>query len=140
MSGLVLLATTWNFWIRLQKWISRTVGLSLAASLEPLAHRQNLASLRFFYRYYFCRCSSELAQLVPLLYYRGRCIRYSDRLHYFSVTITRCYKDVYVNSSFPRTTRLWSSLPIECFPLTYDLKGYKSRINRHLFNCRFFLN
>ena len=49
---------------KLQKRICRTVGPSLAASLEPLAHRRNVASL--FYRYYFGRCSSELAQLVPL--------------------------------------------------------------------------
>ena len=32
------------------------VGPSLAASLEPLAHRQNVASLSLFYRYYFGRC------------------------------------------------------------------------------------
>ena len=51
---------------KLQKWICRTVGPSLAASLEPLAHRRNVASLSLFYRYYFGRCSSELAQLVPL--------------------------------------------------------------------------
>ena len=77
-------------------------------------------------------CSSELAQLVPLPYSRGRSTRYSDRLHDFSVTIPRGYKDVYVNSFFPRTARLWNSLPIECFPLTYDLSGFKSRINRYL--------
>ena len=80
----------------------------------------------------FCRCSSELAQLVPLPFSRGTSSRYSDRLHDFSVTIPRCYKDVYVNSFFPCTTRLWNSLPKECFPLTYDLSGFKSRINRHL--------
>ena len=80
---------------KLQKRICRTVGPSLAASLEPLAHRD------------------------------------SDRLHDFSVTIPRCYKDDYVNSFFPRTARLWNSLPIECFPLTYDLSGFKSRINRY---------
>ena len=57
---------------KLQKRISRTVGSSLAASLEPLAHRQNVASLNIFYRYYIGRCSSELAQLVPLPYSRGR--------------------------------------------------------------------
>ena len=27
---------------------------------------------------------------------------------------------------------LWNSLSLECFPLTYDLSGFKSRINRHL--------
>ena len=111
---------------KLQKRICRTVGPLVAASLEPLAHRRNVASLRLFCRYYFGRCSSELAQLVPFPF------PYSDRFHDFSVSIPRCYKDVYVNSFFPRTARLWNSLPIECFPLTYDLSGFKSRINRHL--------
>ena len=114
---------------KLQKRICRIVGPSLAASL---AHRRNVASLSLFYMYYFVRCSSELAQLVPLPFSLGRSTRYSDRLHDFSVTIPRCYKDVYVDSFFPRTAELWNSLPIECFPLTYDLSGFKSRINRHL--------
>ena len=43
---------------KLQKRICRTVGPSLAASLEPLVHRRNVASLSFFYRYYFGRYSS----------------------------------------------------------------------------------
>ena len=50
-----------------QKLICRTVDPSFAVSLEPLAHHQNVASLSLFYRYYFSRCSSELAQLVPLV-------------------------------------------------------------------------
>ena len=54
---------------KLQKWMWRSVGPSLAACLEPLAHRRNVANLILFCRYYFCRCSSELAQLVPLPYY-----------------------------------------------------------------------
>ena len=114
---------------KLQKQICRTIGSSLAASLESLARCWNVASLSLFYRYYFSRCSSELAQWVPLPFSWGRSIRYSDRLHDFSVTISRCCKDVYVNSFFPCTARLWDSLPIECFPLTC---GFKSRINRHL--------
>ena len=117
---------------KVQKRICRTVGPSLAASLEPLAHHRNVASLSLFYRYYFGRCSSELTQLVPLPYSRRRSTCYSDRLHNFSVIIPRCYKDVDVNSLFPRTARLWNSLPIECFPLTYNLTGFKSRSNRHL--------
>ena len=91
---------------RLQKWVCRTVGPSLATSLEPLHHRLNVASLSLFYRYYFGRCSSELAQLVLLHFSRGRSTRYFDRLHDFSVTIPRCYKNVYVNSFFSRTARL----------------------------------
>ena len=38
-----------------------TVGLSLAASLEPLTHCRNVARYSLFYRYYFGRCTSELA-------------------------------------------------------------------------------
>ena len=102
---------------KLQKWICWTV----AASLESLTHHRNVASLSFFYRYYFGRCSSELVQLVPLPYSWGRSTHYSNRLHNFSVTIPRCYKDVYINSFFPYTARLWNSVPIECCPLTYDL-------------------
>ena len=97
---------------KLQKRICMSVDPSLAASLELLFHRRNLPSLSLFYRHYFERCSSELSQLVSLPYSRGRSTRYSDRLHEFSVTIPRCYKDVYVNSFFPLTARIWSSLPI----------------------------
>ena len=51
-SGLVTLLATWN---------CNIVGSSLAASLEPLAHRGNVASLSLFCSYYFGGCSSELA-------------------------------------------------------------------------------
>ena len=115
---------------KLQKRVCRTVGLSLAASLEPLAHCGNADSLSHFYRYYFGRCSSEVAQLVPLPFSGGWPTFFFDRLHDFSITILRCYKDVYINSFFPHTARLWNSLPIEWFPLTY-FSGFKSRINRH---------
>ena len=73
----------------LQKMIRRTVGPSLAAYLEILAHRRNVASLSLIYRYYFGRCLSELAQLVPRPYSRERSTCYSDRLHGFSVSIPR---------------------------------------------------
>ena len=111
---------------KLQKRICRTVGPSFATSIEALAYRRNEGSLslRYYHRYYFVRCSSELAELVPLPYYRERSTHYSNGLHDFSVTILRCYKNVYVNSFFSCTTRLWNSLPIEVFPT--------SRINRRL--------
>ena len=51
---------------KILKRICRTVGPSLAASPEPFADCWNVASLSLLYRYYFGRCSSELAQLVPL--------------------------------------------------------------------------
>ena len=117
---------------KLQKRTCRTVGPSFYASTEPLAHCRNVASLSLFCRYYFGRCSSELAELVPLLFFRGTSTRYSDRLHDFSVTIPRFYEDVYVNSFFSRTATPWNSLSVECFPVTYDLGGLKSKINIYL--------
>ena len=107
---------------KLQKRICTTVGPSLAASLEPLAHRQNVASLCLFCRYFFGRCSLELVQLVPLPFSRGRSTCYSDRLFDFSVTIPRCYQDGYIHNFFPCTVRLWNSLLIKCFPLSYSLR------------------
>ena len=104
---------------KLQKQVCGTVGPSLAASLEPLVHHWGAAEV--------------LAELVPIPYSFGRSTHCSDRLHDFSVTLPRCYKDVYVNSFFPCTARLLNFLPIEHFPLTYDVNGFNSRINRHLF-------
>ena len=60
---------------RLQKKICTTVSPSLAVSLEPLAYHRNVASSSLFHRYYFGRCSFELAQLVPLPFSRGRSTR-----------------------------------------------------------------
>ena len=72
-----------------QKRICLTVFPSLAASLEPLAHRWNVVSLSLFYKYYFGRCSSELARLVSLPFSRGRSARYSDGLHSPFLDVTR---------------------------------------------------
>ena len=81
----------------------RTNSPSLAASLEPLVHHWNVASLSLLYRYYFGWCSSQLAQLAPLPFSWGR---------------STCYSDI------PCTARLWNSLPIECFPLTCNWNGF----------------
>ena len=93
---------------KLQKQLSRTVGPSLAASLELLAHCWDVASLSLFCRYYSGSCSGS-----------------TGSTSFFSW-------EVYVNSFFSCTARLWNFLPTECFPLTYDLSGFKFRINRHL--------
>ena len=91
------------------------------------------ASLSLFCRYYFGRCSSEVARLVPFPFSWGK---YTDRLHDFSVTNPRCWKDVYVNRFIPCTTWLWISLPIKWYSinvlLSFDLNGFNYRINRQL--------
>ena len=55
---------------KLQKQIYRTVCPSLATSLESLTLDWNVASLSLVLSYYFGRCLSELAQLVPFPFSR----------------------------------------------------------------------
>ena len=47
---------------KLQAQICRTVSFSVAASLEPLAHYWNVASLSFFCRYYFGNTNIDVLQ------------------------------------------------------------------------------
>ena len=61
------------------------VGSSVVASLEPLAHHRNVASLSLFYRYYFRRCSYELAGLVSLRHSCSSSTRYSTRSPFLDV-------------------------------------------------------
>ena len=104
----------WSIFV-ISELVHRTVGPSLVASLEPLVHHLNAASLSLFCRYYFGRYSSELAELVPLTYSHGRSTFYSDRLH-ISVVIPWCYKNsMILESFFPHTARLWNYLSITCF-------------------------
>ena len=69
-----------------QKLLYRTVALSLAAFLDPLAHCWNIINANGFYSCYFGVNSSELAELIPF---------------HFSITMPRTYKDIFVNNFFP---------------------------------------
>ena len=92
---------------KLQKLICTAVGPSIAASFDLLAHHRNVA-LSLLCWYYFSRSSSKLAQLVPFPYSHGRSTHYCDILLDFSVTIPRCYKEVYVNSFMSKTLEFFS--------------------------------
>ena len=97
-----------------------------------MGHCQKEASLIFFVTYYLVECSSELNELVTLPYSRWRSILYSKRLHDFLVTIPRCDKSASVKRFFLR-------MPVDYFPLAYDLNSYKSRV-KIPFIFRFLLN
>ena len=115
---------------KLHNRICKTISPSLATSLESLAHYRNVTSLSLFYWYYFGRCSSAL-----------NCFHFLILQGVLLVNLIACkiflspFLDVTrmsVNNFFACTARPWNSLPIECFPLTYDLNGFKTRINRQL--------
>ena len=116
---------------RIQKRICVAIGYPLASKLDSLSHRRNVASLSLFYRYFHGHCSAELTQLVPPLRTFKRATRFSSSSHNFTVQ-TPPSKSFYANSFFPRTAKLWNSLPVKCFPPTYNLQVFKSNVHRHL--------
>ena len=64
---------------KMEKRACKAVSLTLAVSLDPLDHCQNGGSLSLSsFRYYFGRCLSEPAGLVPLPYYLWKSALYSD--------------------------------------------------------------
>ena len=73
----------------------------------------------------------ELAELVPFSYSRGISTRYSNSFYDFSVSISRYYQDIYVNSFFPGTARFISSLLLESCAFMCDVNGFESRVDRH---------
>ena len=82
LSMLVILHSTLSDrWKQLR--LASELESNLLCNVEPLAYHR--------YAGYFGSCSSELAELVPLLNSRGRSTCYSNRLHDFSVTIPICY-------------------------------------------------
>ena len=109
---------------KLQQWVSKTVGPS--ASYESLTHRLTVANLNIYYRYNFSRCSSELAELVPLPHSCGMSTCYSNTLHDFSETIPRSYNQWFLWSLELFTSRMLS------FDLT-DLNGLKFKVKRQLY-------
>ena len=119
---------------KLQKKICTTVAPSLTGNIDSFVYSWNKTRLSLFYKFYFGRCSYDLAELVLLPHSNGRSTLYYNRLHDFSFTIPWCFKDVYFNSSFPQTARFWSSLPVQFFPLASNYNYFKSWVNTQLFN------
>ena len=121
---------------RIQRRVENIIGPTLASKLQPLAHRRDVASLSLFYRYFNNRCSDELSSLVPPLKVFGRSTRLASNAHPHTVSIPVSRKSIYSRSFFPRTSKLWNSLPSTCFPVGYDLNSFKSSVNRHLISIK----
>ena len=117
---------------RIQKRVVNIVGPTLATSLQPLSIRRDVASLSLFYKFYHGRCSAELLSLVPPPKVSQRVTRLSSQCHPFTVAVPLCRKSFYSRSFFPRTSSMWNSLPLSCFPAAYDLHSFKSRVNSFL--------
>ena len=114
-------------WIKTDLWDCRAETCCLFWFLSSSSKRSQLKS--FLLTYYFGRCTSELDEQFLLSPSHNRSTPHSNRLHDFSVTILRCYKNDFDNNLFTRTARFWNFLFAESFSLYYDLKA---RVTRHL--------
>ena len=120
-----------EFLYKLQKRICRVGGPSLAASLELLAQRRNVPSLSLFYitsvdihlswLNWLHFCIVEWGLLVILI----DCMIFL--LPFLNVTRMSLSTVSFLEHLGPVILSA-----IECFPLTYDLNCFNSRINRHL--------
>ena len=102
-SGLLFLVPTLNCWISYKNGYAGLLVLHLLLLLNN-PHRWNVASLSLFIGITLTDVHLNWLNWFHSLILRST--HYSDRLHVFSVTIPRCWKDVYVNSFFLRAAML----------------------------------
>ena len=84
-----------------------------------LGSSSKCTQLKSFYRYYFGRCSSDLARLVPISHSwgtDGRLLVIIIDCMTFLSTFLQVIKNIYVNSIFPRTARVSA-----CRTFSFDL-------------------
>ena len=117
---------------RVQKRVVSLVGSVRSSDLQALSHRRDVASLSLFYKYYYGKCSSELADLVPSKRVTVRSTCFSEQKQRHTVNSPVCRTKFYKSSFFPCTAAFWNSLTNECFPPDYDLKAFKVRVNKFL--------
>ena len=121
---------------RVQRRMRWLIGDALFKTLQPLSHRRNVASLSLLYRYYSGKCSEELHQLVPPPKVFGKDTRlamHTRQNHPHTLEVPDSMKKCFhANSFFPRTVKLWNSLPSDCFPLSYNIDKFKKKVNQHL--------
>merc|ERR1712002_1268562 len=114
------------------KAIRRINDPSFTSSLDSLSLRRKGASLSLFYRYYFGRCSLELANCIPPLLERPRNTRQASNAHRYSASIANSRINCFNNCFLPSTSKLWNSLPESVFSDLYNLSSFKRQVYHHL--------
>ena len=103
---------------------------NLTKSLQPLSHRRLVGDLSIFYRYFHGHCSQEIREVIPVPLRRVRTTRSSTHSHPFQVSLPNLRTLSHKSSFIPRTCNLWNVLPSSCFPESYNLPFFKSKINK----------
>ena len=103
---------------------------SLTKSLQPLSHRRLVRDLSIFYRYFNGHCSQDIRDIIPVPLRRVRTTRSSTHSHPFQVSLPTSRTLSHKSSFIPRTCNLWNVLSSSCFPESYNLPSFKSKINK----------
>jgi hypothetical protein len=116
---------------KLQNRAMRILGCSdpVKENILPMSHRRNVGSLSLLYRYFHGHCSNELLGLVPPPQQFGQSTRYAASSHPYCLALPRSRTEHHRKSFFPRTVRLWNSLPSSVFPVDYNLAQFKRNVN-----------
>ena len=103
---------------------------NLTKSLQPLSHRRLVGDISIHYRYFNRHCSQEIRDIIPVPLRRVRTTRSSTHSHPFQASLPTSRTLSHKSSFIPRTCNLWSVLPSSCFPESYNLPPFKSKINK----------
>ena len=102
---------------------------NLTKTLQPLSHRLLGGDLSIFCRYIHGHCSQEIRDIIPVPLRRVRTTRSSTHSHPFQVSLSNPRTLSHKSSFISRTCNLWDVLPSSCFPESYNLPPFKSKIN-----------
>ena len=103
---------------------------NITKALQPFSHRRLAGDLSIFYRYFHGHCSQEIRDIIPVALRRFRTTRSSTHSHPFQVSLPNPRTLSHKSSFIPRTCNLWNVLPSSCFPESYNLPSFKSKINK----------
>ena len=117
----------------LDKVLSKAIRLinhpDLTKSLQPLSHSGLVGDLSIFYRYFHGHYSQETGDIIPVPLRHVRTTRSSTHSHPIQVSLPTSQTLSHKASFIPRTCNLWNVLP-SCFPESYNLPSFKSKINK----------
>ena len=89
----------------------------------------SVGDLSTFYRDFHGHCSQGVRDIILVPLRRVRTTRNSTHSHPFRVSLPTPRTLSNKSSFIPRTCSLWNLLPSSCFPESYNLPSFKSKIN-----------
>ena len=103
---------------------------NFAKSLQPLSHLHLAGDLSIFYGYFHGHGSQKIRDVISVPLRRIRTTRSSTHSHPFQVSLPNPRTLSHKSSNTPRTCNLWNVLSSSCFPESYNLPFFKSKINK----------